>query len=379
MTKYITRKLEERAEILNKRQLSIINCPIDFVSNDYLGLARNEELFQKINRFDYKNIINKNGSTGSRLLAGNSTHAQKLESKLAKIFKTESSLLFNSGYNANQAVISSVAQKGDTILYDSLSHVCLKEGAWLSKASSISFQHNNLEDLENKLVRAKGDKFIVIESIYSMDGDIAPIQGIVALSHKYNANIIIDEAHSTGVIGKNGQGLICEMGLENNFFARIYTFGKGMGVHGACVCGSKKLIDYLVNFGRSFIYTTALPIHNITSIEAAFDYLANNISLQEDLKSKIAFFNKIYTKLFHNTIGIIKPESKTAIQPIIISGNDKIKKIANKLQNNGFDIQAILSPTIKMGSERLRISIHTHNTKKEIEAMIKCLFNVLHN
>lgn len=379
MTDYIIKKLNERTTDSNKRQLSINNCPIDFVSNDYLGLARNNELFEIISKADYKGVINKNGSSGSRLLAGNSIHAQKLENKLAGIFKCEAALLFNSGYSANQAVISAVAQKGDTIIYDSYAHVCLKEGAWLSSAESISFLHNDLEDLELKLSGASREKFIVIESVYSMDGDIAPIKEIIKLSKKYKAQIIIDEAHGTGVIGKKGNGLVCDLGLENDFFARIYTFGKGMGVHGACVSGSQDLIDFLINFGRTFIYTTALPIHSVFSIDAAFNYLTNNIQLQNDLQTKIELFNKSFYELFDGIAGIVKVDSNTAIQPIIIPGNEKIKHIASKLQENGYDVRAILSPTVKAGSERLRISIHTHNTFDDIKGMLNCLKRIILN
>lgn len=377
MTQYITKKLEERALASNKRQLSITNCPVDFVSNDYLGLARSEALFKKIANYDFDSVVNKNGSTGSRLLAGNSIHAQNLEKKLAKIFKSEDALLFNSGYAANQAIISSVAQKNDTILYDSLSHICLKEGAWLSKADSISFRHNDVQDLETKLKRARGNKFIVIESIYSMDGDTAPIQKVIELAKKFDANIIIDEAHSTGIIGAQGQGLVCDMELEHDFFSRIYTFGKGMGVHGACICGSKKLIDYLINFGRPFIYTTALPVHSIFSIDAAFDYLGDNIHIQKDLSNNIDFFNNVYMDLFENNPSIDKAKSDTPIQPILIPGNEKIKNISTELQKQSYDVRAILSPTVKAGSERLRVSIHAHNSKEEIKNMLICLKDII--
>jgi 8-amino-7-oxononanoate synthase len=165
MTEHILSRLQERKNSGNSRKLTNGDILIDFVSNDYLGLSRSEELFQIISSYDYSEIVNKNGSSGSRLLAGNSMACSELEKKLAGIFKAEAALIFNSGYSANLAVVSSIPQKGDTILYDSLSHVCLKEGAWLSKAESISFQHNSMDDLELKLNRAKGDIFVIIESV----------------------------------------------------------------------------------------------------------------------------------------------------------------------------------------------------------------------
>lgn len=366
-------KLEERKRTGNFRQLSYSNSLTDFVSNDYLGLSRSEALHKRISTYDFTKIINKNGSTGSRLLAGNTVECEELEAKLADIFHAEATLLFNSGYSANLALLSSIPQKGDTILYDSLSHVCVKEGAWLSKADSISFQHNDLVDLEHKLNRAQGNVFVVIESVYSMDGDKAPILEILKLIKKYNAEIIIDEAHGTGVYGLNGSGLVCELGVEKDFLGRVYTFGKGMGVHGACICGSRDLIDYLINFGRPFIYTTALPIHSIFSIDAAFDYLKENFKIQGVLKSKIKLFNQLYKEQIKEVDGITKPFSETAIQPIIISGNEKIKDISSKLQVEGIDVRPILSPTVKAGTERLRICLHTYNSNEEIEQLINTL------
>ncbi|MEQ6121263.1 8-amino-7-oxononanoate synthase [Reichenbachiella sp. MALMAid0571] len=373
MNDQLKNKLNERKQTGNLRQLSIKKHLIDFVSNDYLGLSRSNALYERISSYDYSKIINKNGSTGSRLLAGNSEEYQALEIKLAGIFNAEAALLFNSGYSANLALISSIPQKGDTILYDSLSHVCLKEGAWLSKADSISFQHNDIEDLERKLNRANGNVFVVIESVYSMDGDKAPIQDIIRLSKKYNAELIVDEAHGTGVFGKDGSGLVCEMGVEQDFLGRVYTFGKGMGVHGACVCGSRELIDYLINFGRPFIYTTALPVHSIFSIDAAFDYLKENIKLQNLLKSKITFFNQLFLEQVTEVNGLKKPFSDTAVQPIVIPGNDRIKKISDKLQQGGLDVRPILSPTVKTGTERLRVSLHTHNSEDQIEKLVDTL------
>lgn len=370
MSRHLTEKLAERSRQDNKRTLSSSPGMIDFVSNDYLGMARSEGLHQKILSYSYENVVNKNGSTGSRLLAGNSVEAEDLERKLAHVFAAQSALLFNSGYAANLAIMSSVAQKGDTILYDSLSHVCIKEGAWLSKATTISFRHNDIEDLEQKIQRAEGEVFVVIESVYSMDGDIAPLREIVNLKNKYDIKLIIDEAHSTGVYGPSGAGLLCELGLENSFFARVYTFGKGLGVHGACICGSSELKDYLINFGRSFIYTTALPMHSIFSIDAALDYLKENDQLQNDISEKISFFNNAYKDILGDMNGFTKSMSTTPIQPIIVPGNARVKDLAVGLQSAGFDVRPILAPTVKAGAERLRVSLHTHNTFDEIERLL---------
>lgn len=373
MTNHISQKLQERKDAGSIRKLLATKGLVDFVSNDYLGLSRSQSLFERIKNYDYSHEVNLNGSTGSRLLAGNSSTAQALESKLAGIFKSEAALLFNSGYVANLALIAAVPQRGDTIIYDSLSHVCLKEGAFLSKAQRFPFRHNDCEDLETKLKQATGNIYIIIESIYSMDGDLAPFGDIITLAEKYEAKIIVDEAHSTGLYGEAGAGKLCALGLEEHIFARVHTFGKAMGVHGAVICGSQELINYLINFARPFIYTTALPIHSLFSIDGAFEHLSDNIHLQKESKDKIFYFNSLFNQKIGSNPNMLKLASHTPIQPIVVPGNKRIKSIAQSLQKNGFDVRPILAPTVKEGSERLRVSIHTHNTEEEIAELINQL------
>jgi len=376
MTQHFSEKIKERKKSGTKRALTIKQNLSDFVSNDYLGLARSRELFDQINEYDFGKIVNLNGSTGSRLLSGNSVHAENLEHKLADIFKSEACLLFNSGYVANLAMMASLPQRGDTILYDSLSHVCIKEGAWLSKAQCFSFRHNDCHDLETKLKSARGNKYIAIESVYSMNGDFAQFDDMIGLANKYDAYLLCDEAHGTGIFGKSGSGKLCELGVEQNFEARIYTFGKAMGVHGACVCGSKKLIDYLVNFARPFVYSTALPIHTIFSIDAAFEFLEKNIELQKVIREKINLFKTAFKENIRTEYRITKLDSDTPIQPLIVEGNQRAKEAAALLQSGGFDARAILSPTVKEGSERLRICLHTFNSNDEIRRLIKTLAHI---
>lgn len=371
-------KLQEREVAGNLRSLQNKNLPFDFVSNDYLGLARSEELYQRIqSRYSRVNVVNKNGSGGSRLLSGNSSLAQKVESDLAGLFHAEAALLFNSGYTANLAIVSSIAGQGDTILYDQLSHVCLKEGAWMSRAEARPFRHNDTHDLEIKLKQAQnqGDIYVVMETVYSMDGDIAPIAEIHDVCRYYGAHLIVDEAHSTGVMGANGNGYLNEIGLADKVFARVYTFGKAMGVHGACVCGSATLINYLINFARPFVYTTAMPIHSVVSIEQAFEYLYDYPQLVDQLNGNIKLFRQMMQGLDSDTVSY--PGSVTAIQPMIVPGNDRIKLIAAQLQEEGFDIRPILAPTVKQGAERLRISLHAHNTADEIIRLVEKLKSLI--
>ena len=351
------------------RQLTVSQNKIDFVSNDYLGLARSAALHQNIEERYHQLPFSKNGSTGSRLLAGNSALAEEVESYLAKIFKAEQAVIFNSGYAANQAALSCIPQKGDTILYDELVHACMHDGMKLSRAERKSFKHNNLQDLEDQLREIDGKKFIAIESIYSMDGNQAPLTEIVNLAEQFDASIILDEAHSTGAYGKNGAGLAVSLGLESKIDARIYTFGKAMGVHGACIAGSSTLANYLVNFARPFIFSTALSPHSLVSIQCAFGFLQNQLYLQESLQQNIQFFLQNY----HQNNLPSKIESQSAIQSVLINGNKQVMALAEQLQQNGMDCRGIRFPSIKKGSERIRICLHAYNTETEIKKLINTM------
>ncbi|HYG38683.1 MAG TPA: 8-amino-7-oxononanoate synthase [Cytophagales bacterium] len=365
--------LEKREEGGNLRRLSTRGAQVDFFSNDYLGLAHNIDL-QNIIKEQYDAVKEKStGATGSRLLSGNSPYYEELEIYLANIFKGETALVFNSGYTANLAIFSSIPQKGDTIIYDELIHACIKEGSRLSFANRFSFRHNDLQDLESKLLKAKGPKFVAIESVYSMDGDFAPVKEVVELCKKYEAWLIVDEAHGTGVFGENGSGWVCNLGLEQHFFIRTYTFGKAIGSHGACVVASKVVIEYLVNFARSFIYTTALPFHNLVSIRSAFDYLSRHGELQRQLQERIKFFRDKINDAKNSNPLFDYIDSKSAIQAILVPGNERAKNLAAKLIENGFDVRPILSPTVQEGKERIRICLHAYNSFGEIEELVKSI------
>lgn len=362
--KLLAKDLEKRKSEGAFRSLKIANPSlIDFSSNDYLGLARSAELAKQIERTLANNHINKNGSTGSRLLTGNSLVIENVEKELATFFNSEATLLFNSGYTANLAVLSSLPKRGDTILYDELSHASIKDGMRLSLASRQSFKHNDLSDLEKKLQSSKGNRFVVVESVYSMDGDIAPIEALVKLCDLHDAHLIIDEAHSTGIHGKNGEGLSCQLSLDAKIPVRIYTFGKAMGIHGACIAGSKVLINYIINFARPFIYTTAVDAKNVLSISAAFNFLSEKKFLVLELERNI----KHFTKSMNGIHGLLP--STSAIQSFIIPGNDKVKSAAQHLQDAGFDVRPILSPTVPQEKERLRIIIHAFNSLPEIDKL----------
>ena len=355
---FLQEKLDERRQQQAFRTLQLVEGKTDFCSNDYLGLARNLRLGD--------NHL-KHGSGGSRLLAGNFALAEETEKLIADFHKAEAALLFNSGYDANLGLLSSVAQKGDIIIYDFLSHASLRDGIRLSAAQSFAFRHNDMDELERRLKTAEGNNvFVVTESVFSMDGDKAPLQEIVTLCNQYNAHLIVDEAHATGVVGEQGEGLVQHLGLETQCFARVHTFGKAVGCHGAVVLGSKILRDYLINFSRPFIYTTALPESSVAVIHKAYSTFPGMHQERMHLQQLI--------QLFQNAeLNYQKLVSDTPIQGVIVPGNDAVKQLAASLQQAGMDIRPILYPTVPRNSERLRIVLHAYNTEKELKALFELL------
>ena len=367
---FIQQKLTQRKLDNNFRVLKTAYGLIDFCSNDYLGFARSEKLKALVEAEISKYPDCLNGSGGSRLLSGNTVFAEELEQQIASFHQAEAGLIFNSGYNANLGLFASLPQRGDTIITDQLIHACIIDGARLSLANRYSFKHNDLDDLEKKLKHAKGNVYIAVESVYSMDGDEAPLLEIIRLTQKYNANLIVDEAHATGVFGA---GLVQSLNLQNQVFARTVTFGKALGSHGAIVLGSDNLRNYLINFARSFIYTTAPSFHQLVTTKMAYQLLQEAASTQNKLQNLIALFKKELQK--QHVFQLIR--SNSAIQSILVPGNTAAKQIADHLQKNGFDVRAILSPTVPIGKERLRICIHTFNTKEEVATLSLAISNQL--
>lgn len=360
-------KLDKRLQEGNLRSLKSQTNLVDFCSNDYLGLARNKD-FEEIVLSELRNLAQPRlGATGSRLISGTHPYMLETEAALAKMWEAEAALVFNSGYQLNTALLATIPQKGDTILSDQLIHASLREGARLSLAQRFYFKHNDLEDLENKIRKSTGNIFVVVETIYSMDGDQAPIAEMIQICKKYNAYLIVDEAHSTGIYGKSGEGWLYENKLHREIFARVYTFGKAIGGHGACVVGSRILIDYLINFARAFIYTTALSLHTWVHIYEAFNYIKANTQLQKQLKDNIGSFREALQDFPQLR------QSSTPIQIIQIGGNEKTKKFAQSLQENGFDVRAVLSPTVQKEEEIVRICLHSFNTEEEIQRLCKSI------
>lgn len=377
--KKLTQKLEIRKANNAFRKLGAPSNLVDFSSNDYLGFSKNETIFNNAHQFLIENGIKQNGATGSRLLSGNHQLYDVVESQLCQFHNSESALVFNSGYDANIGFFSSVPQRGDVILYDELIHASIRDGILMSNAKAYKFKHNDLNDLDGMLKRIKhdGHAYVVTESVFSMDGDTPNLVGLSELCKKHNAYLVVDEAHAIGVFGENGTGLVQQLQLEHDIFARIVTFGKAMGCHGAAILGSNSLKAFLVNFSRSFIYTTALPPHSLATIQSAYNELSKTENINK-LQDNIAFFK---SEMVKNNLSNSFIESHSAIHCCIIPGNKTVKHIAQQIQKSGFDVKPILSPTVPKGQERLRFCLHSYNSKKEISEVLQrlAIFVVQHD
>jgi len=373
LPKNLIQKLENRKQNNSLRKLPVFNNLVDFSSNDYIGFSKSESIFKQTHAYLSENEIFHNGATGSRLISGNHSLYQITEMFIADFHDAESALIFNSGYDANVGFFSAVPQRNDVILYDELSHASIRDGIVMSNAKSYKFNHNDFEDLESLIVKFPDTNiYIVTETVFSMDGDSPNLEELVDLSEKYNCYLVVDEAHTLGVFGDKGEGLVQYLNLHKRIFARIMTFGKGLGCHGSVVLGSNELKEYLVNFARSFIYTTGLSPHSVATILVAYRHLDVEKEAIEKLRQNIVLFNQQ-----KNLLGL-KPmfvRSKSAIQSAIVPGNENAKRLAQQLQDKGFDIKPILSPTVPEGQERLRFCIHSYNSEQEINEILELLRN----
>ena len=370
----LTDKLDRRIENNALRKLGTNSDSVDFASNDYLGFAKSQTIFEEVHTLLTSRNLQQNGATGSRLLTGNHSLYAETENSIATFHESQSALLFNSGYDANIGFFSSIPQKGDFIIYDELIHASIRDGIQLSNATSYKFKHNDDEDLERLILKAQSNAsaviYVVTESVFSMDGDTPPLQEISNICQRNKAYLIVDEAHALGVFGNQGEGMIQLLGLQNQVFARIITFGKGLGCHGAVILGSTQLKIYLVNFARSLIYTTGLSPHAIATIQIAYKHLRENKEAREKLRININTFNQQKQLLGMSPMFV---RSKSAIQCAIIQGNERVKNIADQLQEKGFNVKAILSPTVPEGQERLRICLHSFNSEEEITDLLKSI------
>lgn len=321
-----------------------------------------------------------NGATGSRLLSGNHPLYRALETELCEFHQSEAALVFNSGYDANIGFFSSVPQRGDVVFYDEYIHASIRDGIRMGHAKSCKFKHNDLEDLGGKCRRERGrnradtEIYVVTESVFSMDGDVPDLKAFVELCERHNCHLVVDEAHALGVFGKRGEGLVQALGLQDGVFARLLTFGKGLGCHGAAMVGSENLKSYLVNFARSLIYTTGLPPHSIASVLAAYGHLKGGGVEVERLGYNISYFDRRLVDLDLKPMFV---PGNSAVHCCLVPGNDRVRVMARSLQEKGFDVRPILSPTVPEGQERLRICLHSFNTEEEMDNLLNALISMV--
>ncbi|AKD03832.1 8-amino-7-oxononanoate synthase [Pontibacter korlensis] len=365
----LQQKLAERAAQGTLRALKTTTGLTDFCSNDYLGLARSEKLRALIHKEEVKHKHLPLGATGSRLLSGHHPLFEELESLIARYHHAEAALLFNSGYAANVGLLSALPQRGDTVFYDEASHASMKDGLRLSFAKSYPFRHNNVKDLRQKLKHAAGQVYVLVESVYSMDGDQAPLRDLAQLCNQQQAALIVDEAHAVGLYGERGEGLVSALGLEQEVFARVLTYGKAMGLHGAAVVGPQILCNFLINYSRAFIYTTGLPTHALEALKCAYTLLPE---LGEERARVKKLAHLLYQKL-NNLSGIRCTPENSVILSVFLHQPQRLKELAAALQQNGFDVRPVLPPTVPAGTDRLRVIVHAFNTEEEIEGLVQAI------
>ena len=368
-------RLEEEIERLKKehayRVLRLARGR-DFTSNDYLGLSRHPALREAmVEALDDEEIV---GAGGSRLLRGNHPLHAKLEARAAAFFANEAALYFSSGFLANLALFSTLCARHDAIVFDERIHASVKEGIHASSAKRYRARHNDLQSFADALqrVRADGakDVWIAVESVYSMDGDLAPLRELAGLARQYEAALIVDEAHATGVFGV-GRGLAHGFPREN--LICVHTCGKALGVSGALVCGEAVVIDYLINKARPFIYSTAPP----PVLAAALIRALGLIDEEPWRREKLQRLSTFASDRLRRRLGAAVLSGGSQIVPVILGDEARALGVAERLQKAGFDVRAIRPPTVPDGTSRLRLSINALHEEADIEALATELESVI--
>ena len=373
-SEYLKNQLEKIKQTDLYRERFVLNEGlIDFSSNDYLGLKDNPETKEKVLKKIEKISL---GSGASALVSGYSQIQKELECLLSEIKETERSLVVGSGYLANTGLIQALTTENDTIFSDQLNHASIIDGIRLSKAKKVIYKHNDLNDLEDKLKKdsSNGFRFIITDGVFSMEGDIADIEGLKTLSDRYNAVLVIDDAHGTGILGE-GRGTVFQFGVRpDENIIQVGTLSKAVGSYGAFISGSEELIEYLINRMRTQIFSTALsPIQNLISLENLTIMLR-----QPERRKKILELSRYLYETAKKS-GIDINYHGTPILTVIVGSEKKALYIRDKLLENGIFIQAIRPPTVPEGTSRLRITISYKHSENDINLLVKSLKNILEN
>ena len=343
---------------------------IDFSSNDYLALschpqviARSKECLEQYGT----------GSGAARLMSGDLDLHHRLEEEIASFKGQQAALLFGSGYMANSGIIPALVGRHDVVFSDKLNHASIVDGCLLSGAQLVRFRHNDLEHLEAMLAqkRGTGQALIVVESLYSMDGDKAPLVEIVKLKEKYNCLLLVDEAHATGIFGATGAGIIEEAGVTDQVDFVMGTFGKALGSFGAYLAASRDWVDYFVNRARSFIYSTSLPPAVLGASLGAMQVIKESPALGRQLLGRVDFFSKALS--LHN----FRVESSTQILPLMVGESAKAVELAAKLGDAGFFVTAVRPPTVPEKTARLRFSVTLHQSREDLASLASLLKSLI--
>lgn len=362
--------LRQRQLFNNRNHLIIqgkIHKAINFASNDYLALARHP----KVNRAFLQAAQHYGLGSGSSPLVAGFFHAQRqLEEEMASFLNRESSLLFNSGYQANLGIISALGDRHTSIIADKLCHASLLDGIQLSRAKHYRYQHQNIQQAKFYLEKITTKKILLTESIFSMEGDITPLHDLLCLAQSYNATFIVDDAHGFGILGGKGSGCSEYFALkQNDIDCLVIPLGKALGGFGAIVSGTKNMIDYLLQFSRSYRYSTALPPAVAAAALTSLKLLMKENWRREKLKSLINYFNRV--AISHNLSLISK--DLTPIKSILVGTNTLTLKLQNALLHQGFLVSAIRPPTVPKNTARLRISLNCNHREKQIDRLLAIL------
>ncbi len=343
---------------------------LSFCSNNYLGFANNSFVISAV-----KEAVDKYGwgAGASRLVSGNMTLHETLENKISRFKEKESAIVFPTGYMANIGAISSLVTRGDLVICDKLNHASIIDGCRLSGADFRVYAHCDIKKLENILKKSSkySKKLIVTDSVFSMDGDLAPLPDIVSIASRYQAIVMVDEAHGTGVFGKEGRGVVEHFGLNKEIHVVMGTFSKAIGSLGGYVCGDEDLINFLRNKARSFMYTTALPPAVCAASITGIKLIQENPSIRESLWKNIRY---VKDKLGRLNLNIIKSESP--IIPILIGDADKAVGVSKALYEKGILIPAIRPPTVPANSSRLRMTVMSTHTREDLDRLLAALDGV---
>ena len=340
---------------------------VDLSSNDYLGLATHPRLTARMAEAVERDGC---GSTGSRLLRGHRERFAAIEHRFAAFKGTERSLYFSSGYLANLAVLATLPEAGDVIYSDERNHASIIDGIRLSRAARVVVPHGDIGALERRLAGhdAAGQRFVVIESLFSMDGDIVPLADYAAVCRRFGALLLVDEAHAVGIYGPGGSGLIRDCGVDEDVLVSVNTAGKALGVAGAFVAGPAWAVDYLQQRARPFVFSTAPPPALAAALDAALDVLAAEPERRARLHARVRFLRARLARA-----GLGHAAGTSQIVPIVVGANEAAVALAAGLQRRGFDVRAIRPPAVPDGTARLRVAVNAQLSEDDLERFVAAL------